>query len=151
MENGRSCPLTQNENPSTHKRQSSYFPAISLWQGDGKVLYEQYRKQVLPNLSNSQSVSRCWNNGCYYLHIEHWTKMLDDRGIKAVEVLFKDFSKAFDSLQPAKLLKSLVETGVTSNILKLSVDFITNRQQRVRIKDALLPHLPITVSVPQAH
>ena len=55
--------------------------------------------------------------------------MLDDRGIKAVEVLFKDFSKAFDSLQPAKLLKSLVEMGVTSDILKLSMDFMTNRQQ----------------------
>ena len=77
--------------------------------------------------------------------------MLDDRGIKAVEVLFKDLSKPFDSLQPAKLLKSLVETGVTLNILKLSMDFITNRQQRVRIKDALSPHLPITVSVPRAH
>ena len=77
--------------------------------------------------------------------------MLDDRGIKAVEVLFKDFSKAFDSLQPAKLLKSLIEMGVTSDILKLSMDFMTNRQQRVRIKDASSPHLPTSVGVPQAH
>ena len=75
--------------------------------------------------------------------------MLDDRGIKAVEVLFKDFSKAFDSLQPAKLLKSLVEMGVTSDILKLSMDFMTNREQRVRIKDASSPYLPITVDEPQ--
>ena len=151
MENGRSCPLTQNENPSTHKRQSSYFPAISLWQGDGKVLYEQYRKQVLPNLSNSQ-FAYCAGVGttdAIIYTIEHWTKMLDDRGIKAVEVLFKDFSKAFDSLQPAQLLKSLVEMGVTSDILKLSMDFMTNRQQRVRIKDASSPYLPITVGVPQ--
>ena len=58
--------------------------------------------------------------------------MLDDRGIKAVKVLFKDFCKAFGSLQPAQLLKSLVEMGVTSDI-----DFMTNRQQRVRIKNAL--------------
>ena len=76
--------------------------------------------------------------------------MLDDRGIKAVEVLFKDFSKAFDSLQPAKLLKSLVEMGVTSDILKLSMDFMTNRQQS-QDQGCLVTirYLPITVGVPQ--
>ena len=58
--------------------------------------------------------------------------MLDDRGIKAVEVLFTDFSRAFGSLQPAQLLKLLVEMGVTSDI-----DLMTNHQQRVRIRNAL--------------
>ena len=62
---------------------------------------------------------------------------------------YKDLSKAFDSLQPTQLLKSLVKLGVSSDILKLSMDFMTNRQQRVRIKDASSPYLPITVGVPQ--
>ena len=108
---------------------------------------------MLPNLSNSQFAYRAGVGTTYAIiyTIEHWTKMIDDRGIKAVEFLFKDFSKAFDSLQPAQLLKSLVEMGVTSDIglLKLSMDFMTNRQQRVRIKDASSPYLPITVDVPQ--
>ena len=111
----------------------------------------QYRKQVLPNLSNSQ-FAYCAGVGttdAIIYTIEHWTKMLDDRSIKAVEGLFKDLSEAFDSLQPAQLLKSLVEMSVTSDILKLSMDFMTNRQQRVRIKDASAPYLPITVGVPQ--
>ena len=69
----------------------------------------QYRTQVLPNLSNSQFAYRAvvGTTDAIIYTIEHWTKMLDDRGIKAVVVLFKDFSKAFDSLQPAQLLKSL--------------------------------------------
>ena len=91
----------------------------------------QYRKQVLPNLSNSQFAYRAGvgTTDAIIYTIEHWTKMLDDRSIKAVEGLFKDLSEAFDSLQPAQLLKSLVEMSVTSDILKLSMDFMTNRQQ----------------------
>ena len=103
-------------------------------------------KQVLPNLSNSQ-IAYCAGLGttdAIIYTIEHGTKMLDDIGIQAVEVLFKDFVQI-----SAKLLKSLVEMNVTSDILKLSMDFMTNRQQRVRIKDASSPYLPITVGLPQ--
>ena len=55
----------------------------------------QYRKQVLPNLSNRQFAYRAGvgtTDAIIYTTV-HWNKMLDDRGIKAVEVLFKDFSK----------------------------------------------------------
>ena len=40
--------------------------------------------------------------------------MLDDEECQAIEVLFKDFSKAFDWLQPSKLFKIIY--GVRSNI-----------------------------------
>ena len=55
---------------------------------------------MLANLSNSQ-FAYCVGVGttdAIIYTIEHWTKMFNDRGIKAVEILFKDFSKAFDSL-----------------------------------------------------
>ena len=48
---------------------------------------------MLPNLSNSQ-IAYCAGLGttdAIIYTIEHGTKMLDDIGIKAVEVLFKDF------------------------------------------------------------
>ena len=42
--------------------------------------------------------------------------MLDDKSVKAIEVLFKDIRKAFDWLQPSK---SLIDLGVTSYKLEL--------------------------------
>ena len=56
--------------------------------------------------------------------------MLDDKSVKAIEVLFKDIRKAFDWLQPSK---SLIDLGVTSYKLELWMNFMQNRQQCVRV------------------
>jgi hypothetical protein len=75
--------------------------------------------------------------------------MLDKKDVHAVEVLCKDFSKAFDLLQPSKLAETLQDISVTPDILRLSLNFMSRKQQCVRIKSATSDYIPIHVEVPQ--
>ena len=58
------------------------------------------------------------NIGAIIHSLDKCTQMTDDKSFKAIEVLFKDFSKAFDSLQPPKLLISFMD--FMSDMQKLS-------------------------------
>ena len=51
-----------------------------------------------PNLSTTDA----WLK---YLYIDALTKQLDDPGTKFIQSAFLDFSKAFDRLQPALVIK----------------------------------------------
>ena len=44
---------------------------------------------------------------------------LDCKSTKAIEVIYKDFSKAFASLQPSKLLSALSNMQVPGSIIQL--------------------------------
>lgn len=81
--------------------------------------------------------------------LEQWTAMLDNKNTKAVEVLYKDFSKAFDSLQPSKLMLALNSLGLSTNMQQLCLNFLCDRQQRVRVKSTVSSYIPVKVGVPQ--
>lgn len=51
---------------------------------------------------------------------------MDEKKNEAIEVVFRDFSKAFHSFQPEKLLAALTGLGVFNDIIQLSMDFLSN-------------------------
>ena len=53
--------------------------------------------------------------------LENWIKQLDNRTNKAVEVIYKNCSNPFDSLQPRKLLKALQSLDTPGHITKLAL------------------------------
>jgi len=53
-----------------------------------------------------------------------------DRGYP-VEVVYLDFQKAFDKVPHIRLLMKLAAYGITGNILKWIVNWLSNRKQRV--------------------
>ena len=59
------------------------------------------------------------------LCLEDWTSMIE-RG-EAFDVIYTDFSKAFDSVAHERLLKKLKSIGITGNLLSWIKSFLKNR------------------------
>ena len=53
-----------------------------------------------------------------------------------VRILFADFSSAFNTIQPHLLIEKLINTNVNSKLILWISNFLTNRQQYVRVNDA---------------
>jgi len=71
-----------------------------------------------------------------------------DRG-NSVDVIFLDFSKAFDKVPHKKLLKKIQSTGVRGTILDWIGNWLQNRQQRVVIEGESSKWVEVTSGVPQ--
>ena len=50
-----------------------------------------------------------------------------------VDVIYTDFSKAFDSVPHRRLLKKMKDLGIRGNTLKWVEAFLSNRLQKVRV------------------
>ena len=75
------------------------------------------------------------------------TRMLDDGRI--VDLVFFDFTKAFDLVNHHILFAKLRSLGITGNILNWICSFLTNRSMKVRVAGILSDSVPVTSGVPQ--
>ena len=64
-------------------------------------------------------------------------------------VIYTDFSKAFDSVSHTKLLEVLISYGINETLVSWLSNFLHNRQQQVAIGEALSSPLSIHSGVPQ--
>ena len=76
-----------------------------------------------------------------------WFKVLDKTG--QVDVVFIDFSKAFNRVCHNILLTKLYKYGVHGDLLNWCRDYFTERQQRVVVKGEASDWLTFTSGVPQ--
>ena len=81
------------------------------------------------------------------LFTDHLYKAIDEGNVTAVLML--DLSKAFDSLDHTLLLSKLCKLDVADDALCWFTSYLTDRQQRVRINDALSTPITIRHGVPQ--
>ena len=79
--------------------------------------------------------------------VEDWKRALDDN--KYVAAILMDLSKAFDCLPHDLLIYKLQCYGLTGNALNLIKDYLSNRQQCVRIGSDLSTFRNIYKGVPQ--
>jgi len=75
------------------------------------------------------------------------TKQIDQG--KCVDVIFLDFSKAFDKVPHNKLRKKLRDHGIRGNIENWINGWLSGRQQRVVIEGEHSNWIPVTSGVPQ--
>ena len=66
-----------------------------------------------------------------------------------VRSVFIDFSSAFNTLKPDIVINKLRTLNVSPILCKFILDFLTNREQRVRINDILSSVLSISTGAPQ--
>ncbi|CAH8549860.1 unnamed protein product [Dicrocoelium dendriticum] len=78
---------------------------------------------------------------------EKWAKLVDAG--KRLDVVFIDFSKAFDRVPHQELLSKLGGIGVTGNLLLWISDFLQGRNMQVKVNDTLSFPVPMYSGVPQ--
>lgn len=79
--------------------------------------------------------------------LNDWTLSFTNR--YSSDVVYIDFSKAFDSVSHSKLLMKLSAYGISGNLLLWIESFLSNRMQAVRISNCLSPYYPVSSGVPQ--
>ena len=65
------------------------------------------------------------------------------------DVIFLDFSKAFDKIPHCKLLDKLCKLNVDRKLIEWISEWLTDRKQRVQINGECTGWLPVTSGVPQ--
>jgi ribonuclease P/MRP protein subunit RPP40 len=68
---------------------------------------------------------------------------------KPTDVVYLDFSKAFDSVPHNRLIVKLENLGFCGDVLRLIKSFLSGRQQRVNIATCTSKFIPVTSGVPQ--
>ena len=76
--------------------------------------------------------------------LDYWTQVLDDKG--AVDCVYLDFQKAFDSVPHKRLLHKINAYGIH---LKWLEDFLIGRVQHVTVNGTASSKVPVTSGVPQ--
>ena len=79
--------------------------------------------------------------------METWTKWLDDG--KSFDCIYFDFSKAFDTVPHARLIKKLISYGIDGKMLSWVKSFLNNRKQRVVVNKDMSEWSEVTSGVPQ--
>ena len=72
-----------------------------------------------------------------------------DRGAEAVDVIFLDLRKAFDSVPHTELLLKLWRIGITGRLWSWFRGYLSQRQHYVHIDNTSSPLLPVKSGVPQ--
>lgn len=131
----------------TNYRPISLLPIIS------KVLEKCVLKQILPHFCDlllELQFGFLKGRSCVsqLLTVLHEIGAVLDRGIET-DVLYLDFSKAFDSISHVKLLLKLERFGVTGSMLDWFRNYLSNRKQRVVVEGVKSRWVPVISGVPQ--
>ena len=79
--------------------------------------------------------------------MEKWSEYLEWED--SVDVIYTDFSKAFDSVPHQRLLKKLENLGVSGNVFEWIRSFLSNRSQCVRVEEEISSWKPVKSGIPQ--
>ena len=75
------------------------------------------------------------------------SKMIEEGD--SIDIIYLDFSKAFDTVPHQRLLAKLNAYGIDSNILKWIESFLSDRSQRVRVNKEHSNYSPVSSGIPQ--
>ena len=142
-----SLPKSGPTNTRTNFRPISVLPTVSkLFE---RIMDKQIVTYITPFLSSLLCGFRKGYNAQHALVrlLEKFKISLDEGG-KARAVLM-DLSKAFDCIRHDLLIAKLHAYGFSDEALKLSNDYLTNRQQRVKVSGSFSSWKGLTRGVPQ--
>ncbi|XDV41036.1 hypothetical protein PO909_009977 [Leuciscus waleckii] len=79
----------------------------------------------------------------------HFTLQHLDRTGTYVRMLFLDYSSAFNTIRPGKLIVKLADLGVPSTTCNWVLDFLSDRPQKVRMGGNISTELTLSTGTPQ--
>ena len=111
------------------------FRPIALTSVIGKCLERLVMKRLAPKLNDPSQFAYQPNKStedALISVIDTVTDHLDRNAKNSIRALFIDFSSAFNTINPATMIRKLQEHDVHPNIINWIYDFLTNRKQRVQ-------------------
>ena len=114
-----------------------------------RVLYGQINSHFNSVLSPQQCGFRKFHSAqhCLLVLLEKWKIALDSK--QKAGIILTDLSKAFDCIRHDLLIAKCHAYGIDKGSLKYIYDYLSNRQQRVRINDSFSSWKNIKYGVPQ--
>ena len=79
--------------------------------------------------------------------LDDWTEQLDNKN--AIDTIYLDFQKAFDTVPHQRLINKLQSYGICGKILGWIKDFLANRKQKVVINGTGSNWISVTSGIPQ--
>lgn len=145
------CPLWKGESRAVA---ANYRP-VSLVSNLSKVLEKVVRSKIVKYLEDRglmdqmQHGARNGRSTLTQLIQQHELIMdiLEDG--EAAEVIYLDFSKAFDTCDHSVILEKIRAVGIGGKVLRWLADFLSERSQAVRVGDCLSSWRKVTSGVPQ--
>ena len=122
------------------KDESSNYRPVSITSIISKVMESIVRDRIVEHLMKHSILANDQHGfvpgrDCItqlLLCLEEWTSMVEKAEI--FDVIYTDFSKAFDSVAHERLLRKLGNYGIKGNFLKWIRSFLTGRTQCVKRK-----------------
>ena len=132
----------------------NYRP-ISITSIIGKLMESIIRDKIVSHMERNNLFSEtqhgfvpsrnCITN--LLICVEHWTNILD-KGYP-VDIIYTDFSKAFDKVPHQRLLKKMENLGIAGNTLQWIKSFLSDRKQRVRVENEFSSWTSVKSGIPQ--
>ena len=152
-------PLKQSMIVPQHKGDSRALPAnyrpIALTSHLIKIFEKILRNHVVThleknNLFNTNQHGFRAGRSCLSQLLEHFDSILNilDSGSNA-DVIYLDYSKAFDKVDFSIVLDKLMDMGVNGKVYDWIESFLTDRVQFVTVNGFLSEHQPVISGVPQ--
>ena len=142
-------PIPKNNSPLTYK---DYRPISLLWHC-GKIIEHFFllklKPQLLPKLINDQFAyqENKSTTDAIIAALDDWSSIIDKKSNAGVEVLFEDFSKAFDMMLPGLLHQALVNMDISPTLIRIADSFLSERMQTVKVGDIVSRIQPCPVGV----
>ena len=137
------------------KGEAGNYRPVSLTSVPCKLLEGLIKEAMMDHLLRNQLIRdsqhgfmtgrSCTTNLVEYLDVA--TRLVDQG--KAADIVYLDFAKAFDKVPRERLLAKLEAKGITGAILQWIRNWLSDRTQRVKVKEALSESSEVESGVPQ--
>ena len=144
-----------------HKKRCKFQPSnyrpISLTSQVVKLIESVIREQLWDHLTKHRALNPCICQHGFVKHKSCFTNLLEshnawtgalDSGL-GVDVIYLDYSKAFDSVPHIRLISKLQAYGIRGYLLKWIKNFLIGRQQKVVLNGSSSKWIEVTSGVSQ--
>ena len=138
------------------KEEPSNYRPVSLTAIASKILESFFRETILDHMRRNNLLSNkqfgFLNGRSTVLQLltvmDQWMKLTDDNANK-VDAVYLDFQKAFDTVPHQRLITKMRGYGIHQKTISWIEDFLSDREQKVRVNGSISSSAPVTSGIPQ--